>query len=192
MDQMAMNRALIRISHEIIERNHGTENLVLIGILRRGVPMAERIADHIQKAENVQIPVGTLDITFYRDDLTMLQDQPEVAGTSLPFSVKGKKVILIKRHPMGKSYLAICLFGLVFSVRPLNAAEYNHERIHAVQQKELLYLPFFVWYVIEWLILLVIYRDGKKAYRNIRFEKEAYNHQNDLDYLKKRKHFHYK
>ncbi len=95
MDQMAMNRALIRISHEIIERNHGTENLVLIGILRRGVPMAERIADHIQKAENVQIPVGTLDITFYRDDLTMLQDQPEVAGTSLPFSVKGKKVILV-------------------------------------------------------------------------------------------------
>ena len=105
---------------------------------------------------------------------------------------KRQKVILIKRHPMGKSYLAICLFGLVFSVRPLNATEYNHERIHAVQQKELLYLPFFIWYVIEWLILLVRFRNGKKAYYNIRFEKEAYNHQNDLDYLKKRKHFHYK
>ena len=102
-----------------------------------------------------------------------------------------QKVILIKRHPMGKSYLAICLFGFIFAIRPLSATEYNHERIHAVQQRELLYLPFFLWYVIEWLVLLVKYRDGKKAYYNIRFEKEAYNHQQDLQYLKNRKHFRY-
>ena len=102
-----------------------------------------------------------------------------------------QKVILIKRHPMGKSYLAICLFGLIFSVRPLNRYEYNHERIHAAQQKELLYLPFFLWYVIEWLVLLIRFRDGKKAYFNIRFEKEAYHHQDDLNYLKKRKHYCY-
>ena len=93
---------------------------------------------------------------------------------------------------MGRSYLAICLFGLIFSVRPLNSIEYNHERIHAAQQKELLYLPFFLWYVIEWLILLIKYRDSKQAYLNIRFEKEAYKHQDDLNYLKKRKHYHYK
>lgn len=104
---------------------------------------------------------------------------------------KGQKVILIKRHPMGKSYLAICLFGFIFSVRPLDSYELNHERIHAAQQKELLYLPFFLWYVVEWLILYIKYRDGMKAYLNIRFEKEAYNHQDDLDYLKRRKHFHY-
>jgi hypothetical protein len=102
-----------------------------------------------------------------------------------------QKVILIKRHPMGKSYLAICLFGLIFAVRPLSATEYNHERIYAAQQMELLYLPFFLWYVIEWLVLLVKYRDGKKAYFNIRFEKEAYNHQQDLQYLKNRKRFRY-
>ena len=93
---------------------------------------------------------------------------------------------------MGKSYLAICLFGLVFSVRPLNAVEFNHERIHAAQQRELLYLPFFLWYFLEWLVLLMKYRDREKGYRNIRFEKEAYNHQDDLGYLKKRRHFHYR
>jgi hypothetical protein len=103
-----------------------------------------------------------------------------------------QKVILIKKHPMGGSYLAICLFGLVFAVRPLSEVEYNHERIHAAQQQELLYLPFFLWYVTEWLVLLLKYRDSKKAYFNIRFEKEAYNHQKDLQYLKKRKHFRYK
>ena len=105
---------------------------------------------------------------------------------------KGHKVYLINRHPMGGSYLAICLFGLVFSIRPLNATELNHELIHSAQQKELLYIPFFIWYVIEWLVLLVKYRDRMEAYRNIRFEKEAYQHQHNLDYLKNRKHYRYK
>ena len=105
--------------------------------------------------------------------------------------LRGRREILIKRHPGGKSYLAICLFGLVFAVRPLDVYELNHERIHAVQQRELLYIPFFLWYVLEWLVLLIKYRDRKKAYYNIRFEKEAYNHQDDLDYLKKRRHYHY-
>ena len=100
-------------------------------------------------------------------------------------------VHLIKRHPMGKNFLAICLFGLVFSTRPLNPIEYNHERIHAAQQKELLYLPFFLWYVVEWLVLLIKYRDRMKAYYHIRFEEEAYHHQKDLQYLKTRRHYHY-
>ena len=103
-----------------------------------------------------------------------------------------KKVFLIKRHPMGGTFLAICLFGFVFTVRPLTATEYNHERIHAAQQRELLYLPFFVWYVLEWLVLVVKYRDRMKAYYHIRFEREAYNHQEDMEYLKHRRHFHYR
>ncbi|MCH5310056.1 MAG: hypothetical protein J1E58_09360 [Prevotella sp.] len=73
----------------------------------------------------------------------------------------------------------------------MNAAELNHERIHAAQQRELLYIPFFIWYVIEWLVLLVKYRDSMQAYRHIRFEQEAYRHQYDLAYLSRRKHYHY-
>ena len=61
---------------------------------------------------------------------------------------KRTKVYLIKKHPMGGNYLAICLFGFIFSIRPLNSTELNHERIHAAQQKELFYLPFFIWYGI--------------------------------------------
>ena len=102
-----------------------------------------------------------------------------------------KKVYIIKRHPMGQDFLAICLFGFVFSVRPLSRQELNHELIHAAQQRELLYLPFFIWYGLEWLVLYFKYHDGMEAYQNIRFEKEAYRHQADLLYLKKRKHYHY-
>lgn len=92
---------------------------------------------------------------------------------------------------MGGDFVAICLFGFVFSVRPLNAVELNHERIHTAQQKELLYIPFFIWYVTEWLFLLVKYRNSKQAYYNIRFEQEAYRHQSDFTYLKNRKHYRY-
>ena len=104
---------------------------------------------------------------------------------------KTMKVHLIKRHPMGKDFLAICLFGFIFSVRPLDKTELNHELIHAAQQRELLYLPFFFWYGLEWLILFIKYRDSMKAYYHIRFEKEAYQHQDDLSYLKQRKLFAY-
>ena len=92
---------------------------------------------------------------------------------------------------MGRDFLAICLFGFIFSVRPLNRQELNHELIHVAQQKELLYLPFFIWYGIEWLVLLLKYRDRTEAYRHIRFEEEAYRHQDDLGYLKRRKLFAY-
>ena len=68
MDEAAMNRALVRVAHEVIERNHGVDKLVIVGIQRRGVPLAKRLADNIGKVEDCQIPVGVLDITFYRDD----------------------------------------------------------------------------------------------------------------------------
>ncbi len=92
---------------------------------------------------------------------------------------------------MRGSYYAICLFGFILSKRPLNPTELNHEQIHVAQQKELLFLPFFIWYVAEWLVLYIKYRDWMTAYYNIRFEKEAYNHQDDLQYLKNRKHYCY-
>ena len=101
------------------------------------------------------------------------------------------KVFLIKRHPMGRGFYAICLFGFIFAIKPLSATELNHESIHAAQQRELLYIPFFLWYGIEWLFYYIKYRDSLKAYYHIRFEKEAYHHEKDLHYLEKRKHYHY-
>ena len=76
MDEAAMSRAIKRIAHEIIERNKGTENLMLIGIQRRGVPLAQRIGALIAQEEGTELPVGTLDITFYRDDLSLLDEHP--------------------------------------------------------------------------------------------------------------------
>ena len=106
---------------------------------------------------------------------------------------KGMKYWLVKirRHPFGGSFLAINLFGVIFSLRNLTASELNHELIHTAQQRELLYLPFFVWYVVEWLVLLVKYRDRMRAYYNIRFEQEAYRHQDESDYLERRRHYRY-
>ena len=94
MDEMAEARALFRISHEIIEKNKGTDNLVLLGILTRGLPMATRIRDNIKKIEGVELPLGSLDITLYRDDLTEIVDLPEAKLTEINFSLKDKNVIL--------------------------------------------------------------------------------------------------
>ena len=102
-----------------------------------------------------------------------------------------KRIYVMKKLPLCRGYYAICLFGFVLSVRPLSPMEVNHELIHAAQQKELLYIPFFLWYGIEWLVLFCKYRNWEKAYFHIRFEEEAYHHQADLNYLKHRKHFHY-
>ena len=104
---------------------------------------------------------------------------------------KRHRIYLIKRIPLAEGFLAICLFGFIFAVRPLSPTEYNHERIHMAQQRELLYLPFFIWYGVEWLWLMVKYRNRMKAYYHIRFEQEAYRHQNDLHYLARRRHYRY-
>ena len=101
------------------------------------------------------------------------------------------KRVHIRRFPIKGGFYAINIFGIIFSVQELNAEELNHERIHTAQQRELLYVGFYVWYALEWLCLLIKYRNGIKAYFNIRFEKEAYRHQNNLLYLKFRKHYHY-
>lgn len=95
MDEKAIERALVRIAHEIIEKNRGVQNVALIGIKRRGVPLAQRIAREIKKIENVTVSVGVLDITLYRDDLSSLNDQPVLNSTSIDFDVTGKTVILV-------------------------------------------------------------------------------------------------
>lgn len=101
------------------------------------------------------------------------------------------RVRYIKRIPFGDDFLAINMFGFILAVRPLNPVELNHELIHTAQMVELGFVVFYLWYVVEWLWLLLKYRDGTKAYFNIRFEREAYRHQNDLNYLRGRKHFRY-
>ncbi len=90
-----IRRATIRMSHEIVEKQAGTAGLVLIGIQRRGVPLARRIAAGIREHEDVEIPVGALDITFYRDDLSLVAQQPVVKGTQLPVDLNGTTVVLV-------------------------------------------------------------------------------------------------
>ncbi len=96
MDERAMQRAIVRIAHEIIERNKGTQGLVFLGVKRRGVPLAQRLSRTVTEIEECgDIPVGVLDIAFYRDDLTHKAPQPEVLGSEVPFSVEGKTAILV-------------------------------------------------------------------------------------------------
>jgi len=90
-----IRRATTRLSHEIVEKQAGTDGLMLIGIQRRGVPLARRIAASILEHEGVDIPVGALDITFYRDDLSMVAQQPVVKGTELPGGIDGRTIILV-------------------------------------------------------------------------------------------------
>ena len=95
MDADAMRRAIVRIAHEIIERNKGVDNVVLVGIRTRGVPIAERLAAAIKEIEKVELLVGMLDITLYRDDLSTLAYNPVCHGTEIDFDVDGKTVILV-------------------------------------------------------------------------------------------------
>ncbi|OAO81177.1 Uracil phosphoribosyltransferase / Pyrimidine operon regulatory protein PyrR [Anoxybacillus flavithermus] len=97
LDEQAIRRALTRIAHEIIERNKGIDGCVLIGIKTRGIYLAKRLAERIEQIEGTSIPVGELDITLYRDDLTVktAEREPLVKGTDIPFSVTNQKVILV-------------------------------------------------------------------------------------------------
>ncbi|MEE3397755.1 MAG: bifunctional pyr operon transcriptional regulator/uracil phosphoribosyltransferase PyrR [Succiniclasticum sp.] len=95
MDADGIRRALIRIAHEITEKNRGVENVALVGIRTRGVPLAARIAEEIRKIENVEVPVGSLDITLYRDDLTTMGYNPVIHGTEIDFDITGKHIVLV-------------------------------------------------------------------------------------------------
>ncbi|MBO6180005.1 MAG: bifunctional pyr operon transcriptional regulator/uracil phosphoribosyltransferase PyrR [Selenomonadaceae bacterium] len=95
MDEDAMNRAIRRIAHEILERNQGASDLMLVGIRSRGVPLAEKLQGFIEEIENVKLPLGILDISLYRDDLSTLSDSPIVKPSSIPEDLNGKTVILV-------------------------------------------------------------------------------------------------
>lgn len=95
LEQRDMQRALTRIAHEIVEGNHGAQGLALVGIRRRGVPLAQRLGAMIAGFEGVQVPVGEVDITFYRDDLTARSPQPETHGAQFPFQVDGLHLVMV-------------------------------------------------------------------------------------------------
>ncbi len=95
MDEAALLRAIRRISHEIVERNKGTSNIVLVGIKRRGLPLAKLIAENIAAFEGVDLPIDSLNIHFYRDDLEQKSDLPQLKNEPLSLDITGKKVILV-------------------------------------------------------------------------------------------------
>jgi pyrimidine operon attenuation protein/uracil phosphoribosyltransferase len=95
MSASEIDRTLVRLAHEILERTANLDNLAFIGIRRRGVPLAQRLAQKIEALEHRNIPVGTLDISLYRDDLSTVSHQPVVNATEIPFSVTGRDVILM-------------------------------------------------------------------------------------------------
>jgi pyrimidine operon attenuation protein/uracil phosphoribosyltransferase len=95
MSGSEIERTLVRLAHEILEKNGGVEGLGLVGIRRRGVPIAERLGKMIFQVEKKKVPVGTLDITFYRDDLSTLGPKPVVQEAEIGFPIEGKKIVLI-------------------------------------------------------------------------------------------------
>lgn len=95
LDEKAIDRTLIRVSHEIIERNKGVDDLVLLGIKTRGYPLAKRIANYIKGIEGKEVPVASVDITLYRDDLTTEKDNPEIRNLELGLEIKDKKIVII-------------------------------------------------------------------------------------------------
>jgi len=95
LDKAGIERSLVRIAHEIIESNKGTRDICIIGIRTRGAFLAERLAACIEKIDNAKVPVGILDITLYRDDLSLIAEQPVVHQTQIDFDISDKKIILV-------------------------------------------------------------------------------------------------
>lgn len=95
MDRTQIRRTIMRIAHEIVEKNRGVENLVLVGIRKRGIPLAERISAFIEQFEGIKVPVGALDITLYRDDVQMISSNPVVGKTDISCDINERVVILV-------------------------------------------------------------------------------------------------
>lgn len=120
LDSKGVNRTLTRISHEIIEKNKGVEDIILVGIKRRGVPLAERLSKNIEEIENVKIPVTQVDITLYRDDLSQLSEQPMVNCDKLLEDVHGKKIILVDDVVYTGRTVRAAMDAIVHAGRPKN------------------------------------------------------------------------
>lgn len=95
LDEKAINRAITRIAHEILEKNRGSKEIILVGIKTRGVPLANRLTEKIKMIENSEVPVGVLDITLYRDDLTKEHIDPVIHGSNVETDINDKIVILV-------------------------------------------------------------------------------------------------
>ena len=95
MDEAAVLRSLTRITHEIIEKNSGAEDICLLGVRRRGVPLASMLRDNLRRFEGVEAPLGSLDISLYRDDLTEVSELPETGRSDIPFDLRNKKLIIV-------------------------------------------------------------------------------------------------
>ncbi len=120
LDKQDINRSLTRIAHEIWERNRGMENLVLIGIRRHGVPIAQRLSQKLKEIAGITIPVGALDITLYRDDLSEIDSQPVLKKTEIPFSIKGTRVILCDDVLYTGRTIRAALDGIIDLGRPMS------------------------------------------------------------------------
>ena len=120
LDDNAIRRSLIRISNEIIEKNKGVEDIVLIGIKRRGYPLAKRIAENIEKIEGVSVEVGYVDISLYRDDITEIKESPKLNSVDLGVEVKGKKVILVDDVLFTCRTVRAAIEAIIDSGRPLS------------------------------------------------------------------------
>ena len=120
LDKQDINRSLTRIAHEIWERNRGMENLVLIGIRRHGVPIAQRLSEKLKEIAGITIPVGALDITLYRDDLSEIDSQPVLKKTEIPFSIKGTRVILCDDVLYTGRTIRAALDGIIDLGRPMS------------------------------------------------------------------------
>ena len=95
MDAAAIDRSMARITHEIIERNRGVEGICLLGVKRRGVPLAQRLAENMERFAGARVPVGTIDITLYRDDLSETDDLPTAGACDIPCDVRDHHVIIV-------------------------------------------------------------------------------------------------
>jgi len=95
MSASEIERTLVRLAHEIVEKNNGVANLGLVGIKRRGVPLAQRLAKYVQRSEKAKVPVGILDISLYRDDLSLIGPKPVVQKMAIGFDVEGMDIILV-------------------------------------------------------------------------------------------------
>lgn len=95
LDEKAISRSLTRLAHEIIEKNKGVDDVVLIGILSRGLPIAKRVAEKIEKIEGAKVDVGEIDITLYRDDLSTIAEKPVITSKDINVEINGKNVILL-------------------------------------------------------------------------------------------------
>lgn len=118
MDEAAIRRVLTRIAHEIIERNKGVEDCIIVGIKTRGIYLAKRLVERIEMIENVKVPVGELDITFYRDDLQHKSEDAVLQGAQLPEQITGKTVILVDDVLYTGRTVRAALDALIDSGRP--------------------------------------------------------------------------